>query len=416
MAIRFLYLANARIPTEKAHGLQIMQNCEAFADAGAQVELWAARRFNTPEMNAVTDEWAFYGVKQNFTLRRIPCLDLMPLVATRTDYWARLAFYIQEMTYLLMLILHALFTHADVYYSRDPLTMLALSFFKPRHKLAYEPHSLSPSRAGKWLQRIVIRRVGTVFPVTNKLRDDLVELFSSPRRGVELNSPTNTRFLVVHDGIRRERFAHPPAQADARQKLGWPQDAFIVGYMGRLQTMAMDKGVGTLISAMAQLEVVSLGLVGGPDEAAMEFRAQWRELGLDETRFLYAGQVSPERVPLYLSAFDICTMPFPWTTHFAYYASPIKLFEYMAARRAIVASDLPSTAEVVKHEESALLVLPGDVQTLAAAIRRLREDSALRERLAANAYQLVMARYTWEARAQAILEKIRKSTEESTSS
>jgi glycosyltransferase involved in cell wall biosynthesis len=139
---------------------------------------------------------------------------------------------------------------------------------------------------------------------------------------------------------------------------------------------------------------------------AEAFRQRWLELGQSAERFLYAGQVIPERVPLYLSAFDVCAMPFPWTEHFAYYASPIKLFEYMAARRAIVASNLPSTAEVLADGESGLLIPPSDVDALAAAVARLRDDPALRERLAARAYELVMARYTWAARARYILNHV----------
>ena len=64
---KLLYLANIRLPTEKAHGLQIMQNCEAFTDAGAEVRLWVARRVNTAEMAAVKDVWAHYGVQPKFS-------------------------------------------------------------------------------------------------------------------------------------------------------------------------------------------------------------------------------------------------------------------------------------------------------------------------------------------------------------
>jgi glycosyltransferase involved in cell wall biosynthesis len=146
-----------------------------------------------------------------------------------------------------------------------------------------------------------------------------------------------------------------------------------------------------------------LALVGGPDEIAEELRQRWIELGQDESCFLYVGQVAPDRVPRILRTFDLCAMPFPWTPHFAYYASPIKLFEYMASGRAIVASDLPSIAEVVTDGESALLTPPSDVDALAEAIRRLRDDPALRQRLADNAHALVMESYTWDARAKAIL-------------
>lgn len=391
--MKLLYIANARIPTEKAHGLQIMQNCEALADAGADVTLWAARRMNTPELRAVDDVWAHYGVKRNFELRRVPCLDLQSPATDRHFILRRGAFFLQYATYLLMLIIWLLSARADIYYTRDlPAALLAI-WLKPRSKVGYEPHRLSKSGIGGWLQKQAARRANAVFPVTPHLANELIQ------RGA-------ARVHIAHDGIRRERFENMPDQQAARAKIGWSVDAFIVGYIGRLHTMSMDKGVGTLIQALRQVDGASLALVGGPDDMAEKLRQQWLAYGLPAGRFLYAGQVRPDSVPLYLSAFDMCAMPFPWTEHFAYYASPIKLFEYMASGRAIVASDLPSTADVVRDGESALLVPPGDVDSLAQAITRLRDDPALRQTLATCAREIVLAHYTWEARAKMILKAV----------
>jgi glycosyltransferase involved in cell wall biosynthesis len=400
---KLLYIANIRMPTEKAHGLQIAQNCEAFADAGAEVELWVARRVNTPQLGTVQDIWTHYGVNRNFVLRRIPCIDLLPLVPDRNDLLARLIFYFQQGTFVLMALLRALFTGADIYYSRDAIVMFVLSFLKPSHKLAYEAHRRTTGRGGRWLQRHVVRRVGTVIAVTARLRDDLKALAN-----ISESDAANSKFMVAHDGIRAERFAHMPTQAEARAAVGWPLDAFIVGYVGRLQTMAMDKGVGTLVEALKNVEGATLALVGGPENSAEEFRQYWLQLGMDDQHFINAGQVKPDQVATYLSALDVCTMPFPWTEHFAYYASPMKLFEYMASRRVIVATDLPSTAEVVHDGESALLVQPGDSAALGMAVARLKADPVLRENLASRAYAEVIAHYTWASRAAAILKTVQR--------
>jgi glycosyltransferase involved in cell wall biosynthesis len=390
-----LYIANMRFPTEKAHGLQIAQNCEAFADVGLRVTLWFARRFNTREMRAVADPFAYYTVKRSFSARAVPCIDLMPLVPNQNNFVSRLIFLLQAWSFTMIACFGALFTPADIYYSRDLSILLLLSLFKPRRALVYEAHRRMNASAGRWLQSAIVRRVGTIIPVTAKLGEELIALGAD-----------SARVQVAHDGIRRERFANLPDQAQARQHAGWPADAFIVGYVGRLHTMSMDKGVGTLVEALKAVEGASLALVGGPDDMAEVLRRQWRDAGLAESRFLYAGHVLPEEVPLYLSAFDVCAMPFPWTEHFAYHASPLKLFEYMASGRAIVASDLPAFADVVCDGESALLVPPSDMDALATAIIRLRDDPKLRTQLADCAFSRVMADYTWDARARAILTKV----------
>lgn len=403
---RLLYVSNARIPTQMAHGLQIMQNCEAFSgvlshdDPDNRVSLWCARRFAIPGAEASGDPWAYYSVKPNFTLRCLPCIDLTPLARGKETRLTPFLFYLELATFALSVMIGVLFTRADLYYSRDPLVLLALSLIKPRGKLAYEAHRLNRPGRGAWLQRQVLHRAAHTIAVTPPLAEGLEKLQAG------LPPDSRSKIMVAHDGIRAERFSHVPSQAEARAALGWPSDAFIVGYVGRLKTMGMDKGVDTLIDALATLkgDVPALALVGGPDEVAESYRQQWMNLGLPPERFLYVGHVEAERVPRYLSAFDVCAMPFPWTEHFAYHASPIKLFEYMASGRALVASDLPSYADVIQHKETALLVPPSDGAALAAALTRLRDDSALRQRLGANAYARVMAHYTWDARARDILD------------
>ena len=73
MSTKLLYIANIRLPTEKAHGIQIMKMCEAFAHEGVNVELVVPRRFNVIK----EDPFAYYGVGKNFTTTRIPSFDLI---------------------------------------------------------------------------------------------------------------------------------------------------------------------------------------------------------------------------------------------------------------------------------------------------------------------------------------------------
>ena len=400
---KLLYISLMRLPTEKAHGGQIMQNCEAFAEAGCEVTLWVARRWNTRELRKVGDDYAHYGVQPNFRIRRVPCVDIYPLFPADSR-GAQLAFYAQALSFALVCALMLFVVRADIYYSRDEIIVWLLSKLKLQNAIAYEAHLFAPSGRGARLQARAASNAGTVIAITQPLRRDLV----AQRRA------NHERCLVAHDGIRRARFENLPEQRSARRELGWDEEAFIIGYVGQLQMLGMGKGVAALVNALVEVEGACLALVGGPAAMAEELRRRWLDAGLPAQRFLYAGQVAPSAVPTYLRAFDVCAMPHPPTQQFSRYTSPLKLFEYMAAGRAIVATDLPAWADVVTHEETALLLPPGDIEAWAAAIIRLRDEPALRQRLGAAARQRAMAQYCWDTRVRRILDFIRRGDIEST--
>ena len=383
-----LYASLMRFPNEKAHSLQIAQNCEAFTQVGYEVRLCVPMRFNSPELRAIRDPFAHYGVQPCFRVQRLPVLDVMPWTRGRAQ---RLAFYLIIASFGLALLLRLLFSRADVYYSRDEWLILIMSLVKPRARLVYEAHLFAQTRQGARLQRWTVARAGHTVAITPRLAHDLIA-----QRGAEPR-----RVVAAHDGYQAQRFAQLPTRQAARQALGWDESAFVVGFVGRLEMLNMDKGVGRLVEALADVEGMILALVGGPAENVQLLAAEWARRGGCATRFLALGQLLPVDVPRFLVACDVCAMPHPFTVQFAYYTSPLKLFEYMAAGCAIVASDLPAWADVVEHERTALLVPPDDSAALRRAILRLRDDPALRLRLGQAARQQAQA-YTWEARARRI--------------
>ena len=104
----------------------------------------------------------------------------------------------------------------------------------------------------------------------------------------------------------------------------------------------------------------------------------------------------------WVRACDIVTIPWGWNEFSAYYTSPMKLFEYMAAGTPIIASDLPSIREVLQHRETAWLVEPGNPTDLAEGIKHLMNDSCLKNRLSSAACKAVR-QHTWRERALRIL-------------
>jgi glycosyltransferase involved in cell wall biosynthesis len=391
-----LYLSLMRFPNEKAHSLQIMQNCEAFTEVGYSVALWVSGRKTTPDL-AHINPYTFYGVKNTFPIVRVPVLDFMPF--TR-GFLEKLAFYLVQFTYLFGLVFLLLRRNDEVYYTRDESIAFLLTLLKPKRNIAYEAHLFKQGGRGAWLQTQVCNRVGHVIAITPKLADDLIA-----QRGA---SPEKT--LTAHDGIRAARFANLPTRTEARNSLAWSQEAFVVGFVGRLQMLDMDKGVGTLIRALREIPDAVLAIVGGPDAIAEQYRQQWIQQGSPAENFWYVGAVPSGEVPRYLCAFDVCAMPHPNTPQYANYTSPLKLFEYMASGTAVVASDLPGWSDVFRHETNALLVPPDNSQALTQAIQRLQNTLALRAKLGQQAQQDAFAHYTWNARARAIRTHIERST------
>ncbi len=400
--MKLIVAAHMRLPSRMAHTHQILQMCEAFAAEGASVTLLHAVR---REPGPASDLWEWYGVSRNFAVEALPCIDWIPRKESsprglgRARRW--LAWNVSLLSFTLSLARRLKREPEAVVYSRDSLPLWVLTRLWPTRARRYffEAHTWPRTRVGKALRRQLAGRIGGTVVVTDQLR----------RRYQTLGFPPE-KMLVAHDGVRQARFQIEGDRAAWRSRLGWPADAFIVGYAGRFQTLGMDKGLALLARAVGELAgeagsaPVRLALVGGLDQDVAALQAAlWERL--PPGTLIDAAWVRPVDLPGYLRAFDVCAAPFPWTDHFAYAASPMKLFEYMASGTPIVASDLPSIAEVLRDEHSALLVPAGDAAALAGALRRLRDDRALGERLSRQA-AVDVREFTWEIRARKILEMI----------
>jgi glycosyltransferase involved in cell wall biosynthesis len=158
--------------------------------------------------------------------------------------------------------------------------------------------------------------------------------------------------------------------------------------------------VHLVIEAIAALPDTRGLIIGGHEREGDLERLRTLVDQLDCTsRVTFTGRVAPVDVAPLLKQADVLTLPNPASAISTAFTSPLKLFEYMAAGRPIVASDLPSIREILSDNRNALLVEPGNPQALTAAVRRLKEDPALGARIARQALDDVQ-QYTWERRAE----------------
>jgi glycosyltransferase involved in cell wall biosynthesis len=213
---------------------------------------------------------------------------------------------------------------------------------------------------------------------------------------LERSAAVGGRVHVIPNGVDPERF-----RPDVPRAAPGPPGTFTVGFVG---SMKRWHGLPVLIEAFARLQTrvaaARLLLVGaGPEDAAV--RAALAGRGLARVSCL-TGAVAPGDVPAFLTSMDAAVAPYPEASGF--YFSPLKVYEYMAAGRAVVASGVGQLADVIQHGVTGLLGPPGDAAALAGALERLQRQPELGARLGRAARACVLQRHTWEGVAERVLE------------
>jgi len=220
--------------------------------------------------------------------------------------------------------------------------------------------------------------------VSNPLKTHLVNVWNV----------SEEKIVVFPNGVDAQQFQPYPEERDnVRKSLGVNSNPAIL-FVGNFYEW---HDVATLLDAFAQVLVshpdARLILVGeGTMRGAMEERAA--KLGVaDAVRF--TGLLPHTDVPRYMAAAEIAVVPYPVMTH-DLWLSPLKLFEYMASGKAIIASAVGQLLDIVKDDQNSLLVPPGDIDALAFSLRRLLDDPNLRQRLGYQARKDAIQKHSWE--------------------
>lgn len=237
-------------------------------------------------------------------------------------------------------------------------------------------------RLARWAEGLAWRGADFVLPVTDVLADRL------RAAGVP-----QARIRVIPNGINEAHFATAPDPAAAKARLGW-DGALVLGFTGFVRDWhGMDRVVRWMASDRAPANARMLLVGDGPARAGLEALAA--ELSLGE-RVRFTGVIHRDQVPAMVAAFDIALQP-----AVVDYASPLKLIEYLALGKAIVAPRQRNIAEVLDDGENALLFEPGDDAAFERALERLASDAELRERLGQGARDTIARRQlTWAGNAR----------------
>ena len=371
--MKIALIAPPHLPARRANTIQVMKMAQAMTALGHDVRVYAPGI--PPQLVDWDDLAAHYGLRERFTVE-----------------WLTARPRLRRYDYALRALRRARRWGTDLLYTRLPQAA-ALGSVLGMATL-FEVHDRPGGILGPWLLTRFLRGRGArgLVVISRALRDDLFP------RGIPQNAPP---VLVAPDGVDLERYADLPAPEAARAALSLPP-RFTAGYSGHLYA---GRGVEVILALAARLPAFHFLLMGGEPDDVARLRERVAAEGL--ANLTLTGFIPNAELPRYQAACDVLLMPYQRRVaassggDIARYLSPMKLFEYLACGRAILSSDLPVLREVL-NEENALLLPPEDVDAWVVALRALQSDESRRRALGQRAREDAR-RYTWEARAERVL-------------
>lgn len=380
--MKILYLAQAAIPSETANSVHVMKMCSAFAGHGVAVELAVPGQAGSGAGVEAVDPYRYYDVANVFPIVRF---GKLPLLKPSYSFAVKI-----------FMALRSGRLRPDLVYSRDLLGGCAalLAGFS----LVLEVHHplRESGRLHGWLfERIARhRRFVRLVVITHALKEWHLRHTSVPA----------DKILVAPDG------ADPREGSAAASPVAVANDGrYRVAYVGSLYE---GKGVEVVVPLARLLPEIDFHLLGGSGGLLQSWQGRTR----GEANLFFHGYCPPAGIAPFLAAMDVLLVPNQRTvrsvggSEIGRWTSPLKLFEYMAAGKPIVASDLEVLREILVHEHNCLLCPPEDVDAWKQALERLQADRQLAGRIAANARAELFDKYTWEKRAVMLLKALAAAT------
>lgn len=376
--MRIAYFGGSRIPSRVASSVHVMKMCQALSQCGHAVTLFSPR--SDAIEAGVADPFAFYGVRQTFGHE---------ILSFPTHRWGGYVYAVAGAR-------RAREMRADLVYARFlPGAVAAAALGLP---VVYEAHAPPQTRAQAWLLRILVGRPRF---------KGLVAISAELARLLELALGGRIHSIVAHDAADDvDEESQATGEPIASTQGADPSTAFTVGYVGHLY---QGRGIELLVALAARCPWATFNLVGGTPADIERWQASHGSLA----NLHFRGFVPPAVAGLWMRRSSALVAPYQRDVKVAggrldttAWMSPLKIFEYMASGRPIVCSRLPALAEVLEHEQHALMCEPDNVSEWQRALERLRDNPGLATRLGTAARDRFRQNHTWLGRAQGILSQV----------
>ncbi len=354
-----------RYPSEKAAALFVDLNARSLVEAGARVTVVAPRRLGRDTAGNLP-----------YALKYLPVIDLsrIPVLWSAANF---LTVWVFAKCAAVWLLLNT--AKDDVIISNDVWPLLVATLI--RRNTLYEMHDFVKDNV---IYRSLLKRVRFVLVTNEWKRDEITKRFGVPQEKVmlERNAVNLDAFGNLDQGTARTQLHLGPAEK-------------LVVYTGHLYEW---KGADTLAAAAQHVPGATFMFVGGTPDDVTRFSKKWGNV----SNIRLIGHVPHEQVSMWQSAADVLVLPNSGKEEISvHFTSPMKMFEYMASAKPIVASDLPSIREVLPAD-IAYYATPDDPASFASAIGMALSDTSGRG-LAARS---LVDTYTWKNRAERILSRI----------
>lgn len=365
------YVANARMPNEKAHGIQLAKQCEAFVAQGIDLVLVLPKLEN--EIKDSLEE--FYVLHERISVCKVPILNL-----GNTGF----AFNLRSFSFGISSFLYLLFKTGakdTIVYTID---LDQFSFFLLpllRAPVFFEVHG---SKKKNSLLSFFLSRVRGIITNSRGVAAKLPDTFVIP----------NEKIITAPNGIDPKLFPSRLSKQEARAVLGLPHNREIIVHTGQFYDW---KGLGIIAETAMIVPNMLIYLVGGTQEG---FRAATNITDIPKN-VICVGHKPLKEIPVWIAAADVLLVLGTETNSYSYTeTSPMKIFEFLASGRPMVVSGTPANREIVTERE-VYFYEPDNARSLAVLIEKSLhgEDSMWR---AAHGKEKAKE-YTWAARSKKIM-------------
>ena len=370
--MKIFYLSSSIIPSNKANSIQVMKMCDAFSSLNNEIILFSKSldSCSNTDFNSIKN---YYDIKNNFKLINIK--------SSSTRFFGGL-----EYGYKVLKRIEKLNEKPDLLYGRNLYALLAcLKLNKP---IMYESHNI-PAIGRKTLENYLFNR-----PQFKRLIVINKTLYEYYLNNFKIFKKNPDKVLLAPDG----------AELNTKKSIKIKNDTPLIGYAGSLYP---GKGIETIIEAAKCTPQFNYVISGGTTEQIRLFKNKYNLNNL-----IFKGHLKHSEIHNFLSNCDVLIAPYSDKVYsennkynnIADWMSPLKIFEYMASKKPIIASNLPAIKEILEDKKTAILVDHNNISGWVNSIIKILCKPNFANKLAENAFEVFRNNYTWDIRAKKVLE------------